>query len=405
MSNIGEIRMQVMWNRLISVVEEQAQTLLRTAFSTSVRESGDLSAGVFDPTARCWRRPSPARRAMSTPWPRRCCISSPRSRARKCSRATPMSPTIPGRAPGICTTSPWCRRPSSTASWSLLRLHGACRRCRRARLRGGRQVGLRGRHPDPDHEVRRARRRSTDLVRILRVNVREPNQVVGDFFSLAACNEVGHRRLVDMMKEIGLTSLDAARRLHLFAHPRGDAGAHRGAAEGQLVERAGDRRLRRAGQARGESHHHDERRRGRFHRHRSDEPLGHQRARSSIPRPMPAMRSNAWWRRISRTMPPRWPSSPSLRRSTSSTRCARRRWRCATFSATWCPISCSARCRKGAARQDPRRRRRRLVEHPHVGAPGRRPRRPARGSSDVQFRRHGRAPELDGLSATAFPSA
>jgi N-methylhydantoinase B len=42
------VHMQVMWNRLISVVEEQALTLLRTAFSTSVREAGDLSAGVFD---------------------------------------------------------------------------------------------------------------------------------------------------------------------------------------------------------------------------------------------------------------------------------------------------------------------------------------------------------------------
>ena len=42
---IDDIRMQVMWNRLISVVEEQAMTLLRTAFSTSVREAGDLSAG------------------------------------------------------------------------------------------------------------------------------------------------------------------------------------------------------------------------------------------------------------------------------------------------------------------------------------------------------------------------
>ena len=43
-----QFRMQVMWNRLISVVEEQALTLIRTAFSTSVREAGDLSAGVFD---------------------------------------------------------------------------------------------------------------------------------------------------------------------------------------------------------------------------------------------------------------------------------------------------------------------------------------------------------------------
>ena len=39
---------QIMWDRLIAVVEEQAQTLLRTAFSSMVRECGDLSAGVFD---------------------------------------------------------------------------------------------------------------------------------------------------------------------------------------------------------------------------------------------------------------------------------------------------------------------------------------------------------------------
>ena len=45
---LSRIRTQVMWNRLIAVVEEQAQTLIRTAFSASVREAGDLSAGVFD---------------------------------------------------------------------------------------------------------------------------------------------------------------------------------------------------------------------------------------------------------------------------------------------------------------------------------------------------------------------
>src|SRR5258708_12541493 len=45
---LAQIHTQVMWNRLIAVVEEQAQTMLRTAFSTSVREAGDLSAGVFD---------------------------------------------------------------------------------------------------------------------------------------------------------------------------------------------------------------------------------------------------------------------------------------------------------------------------------------------------------------------
>src|ERR1700692_2061275 len=45
---LAQIHSQIMWNRLIAVVEEQAQAMIRTAFSTSVREAGDLSAGVFD---------------------------------------------------------------------------------------------------------------------------------------------------------------------------------------------------------------------------------------------------------------------------------------------------------------------------------------------------------------------
>ena len=48
----NEVRHQIMWNRLISILEEQALTLIRTAFSTSVREAGDLSAGVFDAQGR-----------------------------------------------------------------------------------------------------------------------------------------------------------------------------------------------------------------------------------------------------------------------------------------------------------------------------------------------------------------
>ena len=52
MNAARELHNQVMWNRLISIVEEQALTLVRTAFSTSVREAGDLSAGVFDTEGR-----------------------------------------------------------------------------------------------------------------------------------------------------------------------------------------------------------------------------------------------------------------------------------------------------------------------------------------------------------------
>src|SRR5215213_7845134 len=47
-SPLATIQRQIQWNRLIAVVEEQAQTMIRTAFSPTVREAGDLSAGVFD---------------------------------------------------------------------------------------------------------------------------------------------------------------------------------------------------------------------------------------------------------------------------------------------------------------------------------------------------------------------
>lgn len=42
----------LVWNRLQSVADEMAGALMRTAFSPIVRESGDLSAGVFDARGR-----------------------------------------------------------------------------------------------------------------------------------------------------------------------------------------------------------------------------------------------------------------------------------------------------------------------------------------------------------------
>jgi N-methylhydantoinase B len=44
---LENLERQIQWNRLLAVVEEQAQTLIRTAFSTSAREAGDISAGVL----------------------------------------------------------------------------------------------------------------------------------------------------------------------------------------------------------------------------------------------------------------------------------------------------------------------------------------------------------------------
>jgi N-methylhydantoinase B len=45
------------------------------------------------------------------------------------------------------------------------------------------------------------------LMRIIRGNVREPDQLVGDVYALATCNEIGHRRLMEMMQEFNLENL------------------------------------------------------------------------------------------------------------------------------------------------------------------------------------------------------
>src|ERR687895_128373 len=45
---LDPIVLEVLWNRLLSVTNEQQAALMRTAFSTVVRESQDLACGVFD---------------------------------------------------------------------------------------------------------------------------------------------------------------------------------------------------------------------------------------------------------------------------------------------------------------------------------------------------------------------
>jgi N-methylhydantoinase B/oxoprolinase/acetone carboxylase alpha subunit len=49
---IDPVTLEVIWNRLLSVANEQQDALIRTAFSTIVRESQDLACGMFDTHGR-----------------------------------------------------------------------------------------------------------------------------------------------------------------------------------------------------------------------------------------------------------------------------------------------------------------------------------------------------------------
>ena len=207
---IDDIRLQVMWNRLISVVEEQAMTLLRTAFSTSVREAGDLSAGVFDPEGRLL-----AQAVTGTPGHVNTMAEAVLHFIEEIGRDDMFAGDT------YVTNDPWKGTghlhdiTMVSPSFKGDRLVGFFACTAHVVDVGGRGFGADGKSvyeegiqiPIMKFAERGAVNR--DLVRILRQNVREPNQVVGDFYSLSACNEVGHRRLIDMMEETGLQSLDA----------------------------------------------------------------------------------------------------------------------------------------------------------------------------------------------------
>jgi N-methylhydantoinase B len=47
-TDLPRARLQVIWNRLLAVIEEQGQTLIRAAFSPIMREYVDISAKIFD---------------------------------------------------------------------------------------------------------------------------------------------------------------------------------------------------------------------------------------------------------------------------------------------------------------------------------------------------------------------
>ena len=205
-----DIRMQVMWNRLISVVEEQALTLLRTAFSTSVREAGDLSAGVFDPQGRML-----AQAVTGTPGHVNTMAEAVLHFIAEIGRDNMFAGDT------YVTNDPWKGtghlHDITMVSPSFLGddLVGFFACTAHVVDVGGRGFGADAKSVYEEGiqiPIMKFADRgvvNADLIRLLRANVREPNQVVGDFYSLAACNDVGHRRLVAMMQEIGLTALDA----------------------------------------------------------------------------------------------------------------------------------------------------------------------------------------------------
>ena len=208
-SPLSRIHNQLMWNRLIAVVEEQAQTLIRTAFSNTVREAGDLSAGIFDLEGRML-----AQAVTGTPGHVNAMAASVGFFLEKFPIATMREGDI------YITNDPWM---GTGHLHDFTVVTPAFRRGRAVALFASTShvvdVGGLGFGPDarqvyeegiylPIMHLAREGVMNESLLEIVRANVREPVQVEGDFYSLGACNDTGVARLLEMMDEFDLDGVE-----------------------------------------------------------------------------------------------------------------------------------------------------------------------------------------------------
>ena len=206
---LAQIQRQVMWNRLIAVVEEQAQTMIRTAFSTTVREAGDLSAGIFDLRGRMM-----AQAVTGTP-------GHVNSMAESVGHFLKKFPADTMReGDHYITNDPWLGTGHLhdltvvTPAFRKGRIVGLFANTAHVIDVGGLGMGPEGRSVFEEgiyipiircFDQGRANETFFDMIR---AGSRLPVELEGDVYSLCACNDAGAKRLIEMMDEFGMDNLE-----------------------------------------------------------------------------------------------------------------------------------------------------------------------------------------------------
>ncbi|MCC6469920.1 MAG: hydantoinase B/oxoprolinase family protein [Alphaproteobacteria bacterium] len=208
MKEFDAVSLGILWDRLISITDEIVSSLIRTSFSINVRESYDLSCVLFDangvPIAQgSYSVPSFTGTAAPT--------------LRHMLRKYPPATLRPGDI--VATNDPWMGtghlydinvmrpvfRKDKLVGYTLSITHlpdiGGV-----GVSAGPTQIyeeGLRL----PVCKLMRAGVLDTELMELIRTNVRVNEQVIGDIMANISCNEVGGRLLLEFMDEYGLDDL------------------------------------------------------------------------------------------------------------------------------------------------------------------------------------------------------
>jgi N-methylhydantoinase B len=206
---LAQIHRQIMWNRLIAVVEEQAQIMIRTAFSTTVREAGDLSAGIFDLHGRMM-----AQAVTGTPGH----VNSMAESVGHFMKKFPTATMKPGDH--YITNDPWFGTGHLhdltvvTPAFHAGKIVGLFANTAHVIDVGGLGMGPEGRSVFeegmyiPIVRCFEEGRPNETFFDFIRAGSRLPVELEGDIYSLCACNDAGAKRLVEMMDEFEMDSLE-----------------------------------------------------------------------------------------------------------------------------------------------------------------------------------------------------
>jgi N-methylhydantoinase B len=203
------IQRQIMWNRLIAEVEEQAQVMIRTAFSTTVREAGDLSAGIFDLKGRMM-----AQAVTGTPGH----VNSMMESVGHFLKKFPIEVMNPGDH--YITNDPWLGTGHLhdltvvTPAFRNGRIVGLFANTAHVIDIGGLGMGPEGRSVFeeglyiPIVKCFDRGQPNETFFDFIRWGSRLPVELEGDVYSLCACNDAAAHRLVEMMDEFAMDNLD-----------------------------------------------------------------------------------------------------------------------------------------------------------------------------------------------------
>ncbi|UCG07270.1 MAG: hydantoinase B/oxoprolinase family protein [Desulfobacterales bacterium] len=207
---MDQITLDILWNRLIATVNEQAAALMRSSFTSIVREAGDLSAGVFDCRGRMV-----AQAVTGTPGH----INSLATGMIHILERFPADSLVPGDV--LITNDPWKTASQlnditiATPIFSSHKLVAFCVNCCHALDIGGRGLSADSRSVYeeglfiPVMKLYEVGKPVEAIFEFLSANVRTPEEVHGDIHSQIVGNNVGGKQLLAFLNEFGLADIES----------------------------------------------------------------------------------------------------------------------------------------------------------------------------------------------------